>query len=61
MSVANKELRTWLKDNGIPIWKIADGLSVSEMTVTRMFRHELPDERKEEIKEIARKCRESAD
>lgn len=48
----NEEIREYAKKNRIPLWMVADALNVSEATFTRMMRHELPAERKAEIKAV---------
>ena len=45
----NVDIKLRLRGAGLPLWKLASILGVSEMTVTRMFRTELPQERKEQI------------
>lgn len=55
---ANLKIRTALKENKVFQWQLADSLEISEPTFTRLMRHELPDEKQEEIvakiKEIAK-------
>ena len=51
----NEKIREALKNNRIPLWQLADLLGVSESTVTRMMRHELPEEKREEILTIIRR------
>ena len=46
---ANLEIRRLAKAEGIPLWKIADFLNVSEPTMTRKLRRELSDKEKREI------------
>ena len=48
--MANKDLRYMARDYGVRFWEIAHELNVSEATVTRMFRFELPDDKKEKIR-----------
>ena len=50
--LANADIRKAAKDAGVSLWEIADALSISEPTVTRMLRHELSDERKRELLRI---------
>lgn len=47
--LANADIRAAAKEAGVSLWEIADALNVSEPTVTRMLRHELPDDRKHEL------------
>lgn len=39
----NHAIREQTKRNGVRFWEIAEALGVSEATVTRMLRKELPD------------------
>lgn len=45
----NVEVRAAMKNSGVFQWEIAERLGVSEATVSRMLRHELPPEQKAEI------------
>lgn len=49
---ANKEIRETAKQNGVPYWKIAARLGVSEVTICRWLRMELDEETKREILSI---------
>lgn len=40
---ANQEIREKAKAAGIPLWRVAEALGVSEPTIIRTLRHELPD------------------
>lgn len=48
---ANDDIRREARANGVPFWRIANALSISEPTMTRRLRHELPQQEKEKIKE----------
>ena len=48
----NLELRKIMKEKKVPMWKIADYLHVHENTISRLFRHELSNEKKEKIYQI---------
>lgn len=39
----NLDIRKTAKSNGVFLWQIADALGVSEPTLTRRLRYELPD------------------
>lgn len=52
MSNANTEIRTLAKQSGVFIYDIADKLGISEPTMTRLLRRELPAEKKEQIKAV---------
>lgn len=45
----NQEVRQLAKTKGVPFWKIADELKISEPTMTRLMRHELTDEKRQQI------------
>ena len=46
----NKSLRQYAKNHGVYLWEIARFFNVSEMTITRKFRTELPEEEKSKYK-----------
>ncbi|MBQ6175052.1 MAG: hypothetical protein IJK28_10555 [Clostridia bacterium] len=48
----NEQLRLYLRGNGVTMWELADRLGVSEPTLTRLFRRDLPPEKEREIKQI---------
>ena len=45
----NQDVRTHAKKKGIPMWAVAEQLGISEPSITRMLRHELPEENKREL------------
>ncbi|MGM9918481.1 MAG: helix-turn-helix domain-containing protein [Lactimicrobium massiliense] len=47
--MCNDEIRRQLRADNIPLWKVADALGVSEMTVSRWLRHELDEAKKEQV------------
>lgn len=51
----NQDIRTAARQARVPLWKIADALSVSESTLTRMMRHELPKDKHDQIMSIIEK------
>ena len=53
MEKANLLLRNFLKQNNIPLWKVADGLGVSEWTLGRWLRHEVDGELDQRIRAVA--------
>ena len=55
MTLANQEIRTSAKKSGVPFWKIALEIGVSEPTFTRKMRLELSDEEKTKILDIIKK------
>lgn len=46
---ANQDIRTAIKDTGLHHWQIADRLLISENTMSRKLRKELPEEEKKQI------------
>lgn len=40
--LANADIRKVAKESGVSLWELADEMNVSEPTLTRMLRHELP-------------------
>lgn len=52
MTKANQDIREALKAKKIPLWRLGDALGVTEMTVIRKLRHELPAEEKERILKV---------
>lgn len=55
--LANSDIRSTAKTKGVRLWEIAEFLNVSDPTMTRMLRRELPNEEKQRflsiIEEIA--------
>lgn len=51
-NMANQDLRNAAKSAGVPLWKIADALRVSEPTMTRKLRRELPEKEKQQMLRI---------
>ena len=47
--IANKKIRQALFDTGIRHYQLAKALGISENTLGRMLRQELPDEKQEEL------------
>lgn len=47
--MTNSEMKKMFKDEGIFMWQIAQALGIHEMTLSRMFRNELSEEREKEI------------
>lgn len=52
MFQANNDLRESARKHGVPFWLIADTMGVSEPTMTRKLRRELPAEEKAKIFDI---------
>lgn len=47
--MCNNDIRNALNQNNIKHWQLADLLKISEATLTRRMRHELPQEEKQRI------------
>lgn len=47
--MANEVIRREAKAAEVKFWELADALSVSEATVTRLLRRELPDAERERL------------
>lgn len=47
--MCNQDIRKLLKEKNIKMWQLADQLGISEPTITRWFRRELPQEKKKHI------------
>lgn len=47
--LANADIRKAAKDAGVSLWELAEEMNVSEPTLTRMLRHELSKEVKEDL------------
>ena len=48
-NTANQDLRKAARDSGVPLWAIADVLHISEPTMTRKLRRELPEKEKQQM------------
>lgn len=47
--LANADIRAKAKGAGVRMWELADHFGISEPTVTRKLRHELPQAEKDRI------------
>lgn len=57
----NLEIRQKAKEKGVLLWEVADTLKISEATMTRKLRKELPPEEKSQIFEIIEKVAKEKD
>lgn len=57
----NLEIRQKAKEKGVLLWEVADTLKISEATMTRKLRKELPPEEKSRIFEIIEKVAKEKD
>ena len=51
----NLDIRNEITNSGLNYWQVAEGIGVSDSTFSRLLRHELPDEKKEEIRAAIQK------
>jgi transposase-like protein len=49
MQKANEQIRQEAHTAGIPMWQIADTIGISEFTLARWLRKEIPVEKKQHI------------
>ncbi|MDE7389367.1 MAG: hypothetical protein K2M82_00250 [Lachnospiraceae bacterium] len=47
--LANTDIRTMAKEKGVRIWEVAEIMKISDPTMTRKLRKELPDTEKQRI------------
>ena len=47
--LANNDIRLTAKGNNVALWQIAEVLKISEPTMTRKMRKELPQQEKDKI------------
>ena len=55
MKEQNKVIKQAMKKNRVPTWRLADLYGVSETTMHRRLRHELPTEEKTRLLELIEK------
>lgn len=56
----NIDIRKTAKTAKLPLWAIADAMGISEPTMTRLLRRELPEEEKQRILAIIRNLSKTA-
>ena len=58
--MANQDIRSYAKENGVKLWQVAEVIGISEITMSRRLRYELSESDKAEIMhiidELAEKC-----
>lgn len=60
VSISNKKIRSALSEANIPQWKLAELMGISEFTLSRKLRHELPETEQKRIADlIAKSVKES--
>lgn len=55
--IANMQIRVAAKASAVPLWKVADFMGISEPTLYRKLRHELPTEEEQNILGIIERLR----
>jgi len=51
----NQEIRLTVRQAKIKLWKVADALGITDSTLSRKLRHELPEDERQRILAIIRK------
>lgn len=59
--MSNETIRKKAKRMGVPLWRLADELHISEFTLIRRLRHELPDGEKQQYLDAIIKIAERED
>ncbi|MCQ2416520.1 MAG: hypothetical protein MJ071_01760 [Oscillospiraceae bacterium] len=59
MKKANQDIRDYAAQKGVYFWEIAMQLGISEPTITRWMRVELPEDKRREIRQIIDKITDS--
>ena len=54
MQLKNQHIRREARANNVPLWKIAKRLGISEPTMTRRLREELPEEEQQKLLTVIR-------
>lgn len=52
--MTNKEIRIAAIEYDVPLWKIAEGLSITDASLSRKLRKEISEEEKEHVLSIIR-------
>lgn len=50
--MANQDIRNYAKQNGVKLWQVAKVKGISEPTMTRLLRQELPEDEKADFRRI---------
>lgn len=48
----NLDIRKEISDADLKLWQVADGMGFTDSTFSRKLRHELPDEKKAQIRAV---------
>lgn len=52
MTKKNMDIRKYARSKNIPLWEIAEHYGMTDSNFSRMLRHELTEDKKEEIRKI---------
>ncbi len=52
----NEKIRLYARKKGVPLWKVAEKIGVSEATFNRRLRHELPTEETDRLIAVIDDC-----
>lgn len=58
--MANMQIRLAARGAGVPLWRIAQEMGISEPTITRKLRKELPEEEQARILTIIERIKDGA-
>ena len=50
--MSNKEIRDYARIKDVKLWKIAEKLNLCDSNFSRLLRHELTEDKKQEIRKI---------
>lgn len=56
--MANTDIKVAARNTGVKLWRVAETLGISDSSLSRKLRHELPDEEKEKILDIIERLKE---
>ena len=56
--MANQDIKTMAKENGVKLWQIAEALKITDTMFSKWLRHELSDEKKSEIRSAIKELKE---
>ena len=54
----NLDIRMDVKNANVKLWDVGEKIGISDVAMSRLLRHELPDEKKEEIRSAIRSLKE---
>lgn len=57
--MANQDIKLLARESGVKLWQIAESLKITDTMFSKRLRHELPDEKKAEIRSIIKELKES--